>query len=126
MGFRFFIFRTCVLLFCLHDNFFFQHYLILLGSNLATPGLLATIICAEGNIEVTSIMLGNMLFACGICTRTCVLLFCFDIEGVLLYLSHSHSFKTYDSLQLHLMYSHGNKYWFNLKTNLTSFQSMFV
>ena len=54
--------------FILHDNFFFQHYLILLGSNLATPGLLATIICAEGNIEVTSIMLGNMLFACGICT----------------------------------------------------------
>jgi hypothetical protein len=51
--------------FILHDNFFFQHYLILLGSNLATPGLLATIICAEGNIEVTSIMLGNMLFACG-------------------------------------------------------------
>lgn len=23
--------------------------------------------------------------------------------------------KTFDSLQLHLMYSHGNKYWFNLK-----------
>ncbi|KAL3848503.1 hypothetical protein ACJMK2_019355 [Sinanodonta woodiana] len=46
----------------------FQHYLMLLGSNLATPGMMASIICAVGNAHVNSILLGNMLFACGICT----------------------------------------------------------
>ncbi|XP_071165885.1 solute carrier family 23 member 1-like [Mytilus edulis] len=45
-----------------------QHYLMLLSSNLATPVLVATIICAKGDVEVTSMILGNMLFACGICT----------------------------------------------------------
>ncbi|XP_052058406.1 solute carrier family 23 member 2-like [Mytilus californianus] len=46
----------------------FQHYLMLLSSNLATPGLVAITICARGDVEVASILLGNMLFACGICT----------------------------------------------------------
>ncbi|XP_071161246.1 solute carrier family 23 member 1-like [Mytilus edulis] len=46
----------------------FQHYLMLLSSNLATPGLVAITICAQGDVEVASILLGNMLFACGICT----------------------------------------------------------
>ncbi|CAC5411969.1 SLC23A1 [Mytilus coruscus] len=46
----------------------FQNYLMLLSSNLATPGLVAITICARGDVEVASILLGNMLFACGICT----------------------------------------------------------
>ncbi|XP_060552099.1 solute carrier family 23 member 1-like isoform X2 [Ruditapes philippinarum] len=49
----------------------FQHYLMLLSSNLATPGIMASVICAIGIPEenhVKSILLGNMIFACGICT----------------------------------------------------------
>ncbi|XP_033760561.1 solute carrier family 23 member 1-like isoform X2 [Pecten maximus] len=46
----------------------FQHYLMLLGSNLATPAIFATIMCAAGNKQVTSTLMGNMLFACGIGT----------------------------------------------------------
>ncbi|XP_021372051.1 solute carrier family 23 member 1-like [Mizuhopecten yessoensis] len=46
----------------------FQHYLMLLSSNLATPAIFATIMCAAGNKQVTSTLLGNMLFACGIGT----------------------------------------------------------
>ncbi|CAC5392680.1 SLC23A1 [Mytilus coruscus] len=45
-----------------------QHYLMLLSSCLAIPGLVATIICAKGDVEVTSMMMGNLMFACGICT----------------------------------------------------------
>ncbi|XP_053404669.1 solute carrier family 23 member 1-like isoform X2 [Mercenaria mercenaria] len=49
----------------------FQHYLMLLSSNLATPGIMASVICAIGIPEenhVKSMLLGNMIFACGICT----------------------------------------------------------
>ncbi|WAR03291.1 S23A1-like protein [Mya arenaria] len=49
----------------------FQHYLMLLSSNLATPGLMASIICAVNIPEamhVRSVLLGNMIFACGVCT----------------------------------------------------------
>lgn len=46
----------------------FQHYLMLLSSNLATPAIFATIMCASGNKQVTSTLMGNMLFACGIGT----------------------------------------------------------
>ncbi|KAH3811821.1 solute carrier family 23 member 1-like [Dreissena polymorpha] len=49
----------------------FQHYLMLLSSNLATPGLMASIICAVNipeTMHVRSILLGNMIFACGLST----------------------------------------------------------
>ncbi|XP_060075015.1 solute carrier family 23 member 1-like [Ylistrum balloti] len=46
----------------------FQHYLMLLSSNLATPAIFATIMCAAGNKHVTSTLMGNMLFACGLGT----------------------------------------------------------
>ncbi|KAH3813728.1 hypothetical protein DPMN_142195 [Dreissena polymorpha] len=51
--------------------FSFQHYLMLLSSNLATPGLMASIICAVNipeTMHVRSILLGNMIFACGLST----------------------------------------------------------
>ena len=44
---------------------------MLLSSNLATPGIMASIICAVGlpeELHVRSILLGNMIFACGVCT----------------------------------------------------------
>ncbi|XP_052783872.1 solute carrier family 23 member 1-like isoform X2 [Mya arenaria] len=49
----------------------FQHYLMLLSSNLATPGIMASIICAINipeTMHVRSVLLGNMIFACGVCT----------------------------------------------------------
>lgn len=46
----------------------FQHYLMLLSSNLATPAIFATIMCAAGNKQVTATLMGNMLFACGLGT----------------------------------------------------------
>ena len=50
---------------------FFQHYLTLLSSNLATPGIIASTICAIGipnETHVKSELMGNMIFACGVCT----------------------------------------------------------